>query len=256
MSGPGEDVIVWRDAPARVRTAITTRRWAGHWCAGHADSNAGKERGSAEDEIDRDHRSPGSVLQLPSEPFWLRQVHGNAVIDADAPAPGVAPAADAIVTRRAGIVLVIRTADCLPLLLASDAADEIAGIHAGWRGLAAGVVESTVRAMQTPRHQLRAFLGPAAGPRAYEVGEEVRAAFVEQDSGAAAAFVATRPGHWLCDLYALARQRLASRGIDRVDGGDRCTITEADAFFSYRRDRDTRRMLSLIWIDPERPVTS
>jgi YfiH family protein len=154
------------------------------------------------------------------------------------------------VTDAPGVVLAILSADCLPVLLAAREGSEIGAAHAGWRGLAAGVLEATVAAMHTPPAGLLAWLGPAAGPAAYEVGEEVRAAFVDADPAAAAAFHATRPGHWHADLYALARRRLASVGVTAVSGGTRCTLSEPQAFFSHRRDGRSGRMATLAWLSP------
>lgn len=188
-------------------------------------------------------------LALPSAPHWLQQVHGTGVVRFDAPpGAGEEPVADAAVTGTPGVVLAILSADCLPVLLAARDGSEIAAAHAGWRGLAAGVLEATVAAMRSPAPGLVAWLGPAAGPAAYEIGEEVREAFVSRDPGAASAFIATRPGHWRVDLYALARRRLAACGVTRVHGGDRCTISEPAGFFSHRRDGRSGRMATLAWL--------
>lgn len=162
----------------------------------------------------------------------------------------VDPEADAAVTSEPGVVLAILTADCLPVLFCADDGSEVAAAHAGWRGLAAGVLEATVAAMRTPPERLLAWLGPAAGPQHYEVGAEVRDAFVSCDADAASAFAATRPGHWHVDLYALARMRLAAVGVTRVHGGGLCTISDPARFFSHRRDQRTGRMASLVWIEP------
>lgn len=194
---------------------------------------------------------------LPSTPHWLRQVHGVAVHRAEGPPRPEAPEpeADAAVTALPGVVLAVLHADCLPVLFASRAGDEVAVAHAGWRGLAAGVLEATVAAMGTPPGDLLAWLGPAAGPAAYEVGAEVREAFLEAPEAAgrrdatAAAFLPTRPRHWRVDLYALARLRLAALGLTAVSGGGFCTIGEPGAFFSHRREGRTGRMASLVWID-------
>jgi YfiH family protein len=187
------------------------------------------------------------VLDLPAAPVWLRQVHGITVIDAaDAPA---APQADAAFSCRPGVVCAVLTADCLPLLLCNRAGTVVAAAHAGWRGLAAGVVEQSVAALDVAPGQLLAWLGPAIGPAAYTVGEEVREAFIRHDPRAAAAFAPAPGGGWLADLYRLARQRLAACGIDAVFGGGRCTFTEAQDFFSYRRDGVTGRMATLIWLE-------
>ncbi|GHA80580.1 peptidoglycan editing factor PgeF [Cognatilysobacter bugurensis] len=195
--------------------------------------------------------------RLPSVPHWLRQVHGCGVhrVGATLTAPCAAadePQADAAVTAVPGAVLAILTADCLPVLLCARDGREVGAAHAGWRGLADGVIEATVAAMSTPAHELLAWLGPAAGPAQYEVGVDVFDAFVAPDWGAASAFTSTRPGHWRVDLYALARRRLMSVGLpaDAISGGDRCTIGEPDAFFSHRRDRRSGRIASLVWIDP------
>lgn len=162
------------------------------------------------------------------------------------------PEADAAVTSAPGTVLAILTADCLPVVFAARDGREVGAAHAGWRGLAAGVLERTVSAMRTPPHALQAWLGPAAGPQAYEVGDEVRAAFVDRDAHAAAAFTATRPGHWRVDLYALARQRLAAAGLAAADihGGGLCTISDRQRFYSHRRDARTGRMATVVWRAP------
>jgi len=184
------------------------------------------------------------ALELPSAPRWLRQVHGTAVVIE----PGNdLPEADAAVTRTPGAVLAILTADCLPVVFAADAGDEVGVAHAGWRGLAAGVLEATVAAMHAPPARLRAWLGPAAGPQAYEVGAEVFDAFVARAPQAADAFAATRPGHWRVDLYALARMRLAAVGVTDVHGGGLCTISQPARFFSHRRDGRSGRMATLAW---------
>lgn len=220
-------------APPRVRAAVTTRAWSGDWRA-----------------PDQRHRL-ADELGLPAEPRWLRQVHGTRVVDdGDWTAASDEPEADAAITRRHGVVLAIRTADCLPILLAADDATGIAAIHAGWRGLAAGVVEATAARLDTAAEKTLAWIGPAAGASAYEVDAGVRDAFIGHDAAAEAAFRESRPGHWWCDLPALARRRLAALGIDRVYGGDRCTIREADTFYSWRRAAESGRMATVVWIEP------
>ena len=193
-------------------------------------------------------------LGLPSPPHWLQQVHGAGVVRFDAPAgpsspEDAEPEADAAVTSDPGTVLAILTADCLPVVLASVDGGEIAAAHAGWRGLAGGVLEATVAAMHAPARHLQAWLGPAAGPQAYEIGAEVREAFVTADPEAGAAFIPTRPGHWRVDLYALARRRLQAAGLraDALHGGDLCTIGDAARFYSHRRDQRTGRMATLVF---------
>ncbi len=187
--------------------------------------------------------------RLPSSPLWLKQVHGVDVVRRETGASGDEPVADASVTSMRGVVLAILTADCLPVVFAADDGGEVAAAHAGWRGLAAGVLEATIAAMRTPAEHVIAWLGPAAGPLAYEIGAEVYRAFVDRDPAAVAAFVATRPGHWRVDLYALARLRLAQAGVTRVHGGGLCTISDPQRFFSHRRDARTGRMATLVWFE-------
>lgn len=184
---------------------------------------------------------------LPGEPRWLRQVHGIVAVDAGQEAK--TEAADAAIARRPGAVCVVMTADCLPVLLCDRRGSVVGAAHAGWRGLLGGVLESAVTAMAVAPGELRAWLGPAIGPRCFEVGTEVRDAFVARDPTASDAFVATGPDKWLCDIYLLARQRLAQSGIGAISGGGTCTFTESARYFSYRRDRTTGRMASLIWLD-------
>lgn len=238
-------------APTTVRAFSTLRRGlaVGVSKAPFDEFNLGAQCGDDPDAVAINRAALHWVGRLPSPPCWLRQVHGTRVWRFDAPLDQPIEA-DAAVTSTAGVVLAILTADCLPLLLCSDDGSEVGAAHAGWRGLCAGVIENTVAAMRTPAARLIAWLGPAAGPSAYEVGEEVRTAFVERDPRAHACFAPTRSGHWLCDLYALARQRLRDFGVERIHGGDRCTISEPQAFFSHRRDGRSGRLASLIWIAP------
>ena len=182
---------------------------------------------------------------LPAEPVWLRQVHGIDVVDAASAAP--ATPADASFARAKNVVCVAMAADCMPVLLAHDGGEAVGVAHAGWRGLCAGVIEATIAAMGAPAARVVAWLGPAIGPDAYEVGEEVRAAFVDRDARSALAFHATRPGHWRLDLYAVARQRFAAQGVTRVFGGGFCTASDPVRFFSYRRDKASERMAAVIW---------
>jgi hypothetical protein len=188
----------------------------------------------------RDTRLEELHTLLPREPVWLRQVHGTGVVDLDRP---LALEGDAAMTRVASTVCAIQVADCMPVLLADEAGRVVAGAHAGWRGLSAGVIEATIEQMNVPGKSLVAWLGPAIGPRVYEVGDEVRAAFVEKD-----AFSATRPGHWLLDLYAVARRRLQRQGVERIFGGGFCTYSDPERFYSYRRDGRTGRMAAMIWL--------
>ena len=189
---------------------------------------------------------------LPAAPVWLSQVHAADVVLVDpanlAHLLASPPTADAAVTRAPGIVLGVRSADCLPVLLADRAGTVVGAAHAGWRGLAAGVLEATLRAMNVPPSEIVAWLGPAIGPQKFEVGSDVFAAFCGPDPGAATCFAPHRDEKWLADLYGLARRRLGRAGVSAVAGGGHCTMTEASRFFSFRRDRDTGRMATLIWL--------
>lgn len=185
--------------------------------------------------------------ELPAEPLWLAQVHGARCVDAALAALG--PEADASFTRRRGAVCAVLTADCLPVLLCDDRATVVGVAHAGWRGLAAGVIEATVAAMNEPGMHLMAWLGPAIGPQAFEVGGEVRQVFIAGDPGAASAFAPAAGGKWLCDIYQLARRRLDALGIQRIGGGGGCTASDAERFFSHRRDGVSGRMASMVWLE-------
>ena len=185
---------------------------------------------------------------LPAEPFWLRQVHGKVAVDVDGAAK--LPEADAAFTRRPGSVCAIMTADCLPVLFCDRAGSVVAAAHAGWRGLRAGVLEETIAGMKVPPGELLAWLGPAIGPACFEVGREVRAAFVDADPAAAAAFVPHAADKWLADIYALARLRLMRAGVTALSGGGLCTVSDPARFFSYRREGVTGRMATLIWLAP------
>lgn len=231
-------------APATVK-ALSTTRIGGVGAAPFDSLNLGTHVGD-DPAVVAANRARLREL-LPAEPGWLNQVHGTAVVDL-AEAQGV-PDADGAVSRKPGAVCVVMTADCLPVLLCDRAGTVVGAAHAGWRGLQAGVIEATARAMGVPVGDLLVWLGPAIGPAAFEVGDEVRAAFVGADPAAEAAFRPAGPaGKWLADLYLLARQRLAALGVAGVYGGDACTFTEAARFFSYRRDGRTGRMASLVWL--------
>lgn len=233
-------------APPAIRAVATTRRMPGSSAPPFDAFNLGARCGDDPAAVAANRVALVQALQLPSRPCWLRQVHGVDVFDADLGGPGEESAADAAVSRGGRSVLAILTADCLPILFCSADGAAFAAAHAGWRGLAAGVVEATIARLGVPPAELLVWLGPAIGARSYEVGEEVHAAFVDADTGAAEAFAATRPGHWHCDLYALARRRLAAAGVGKVYGGGFDTYADA-RFYSYRRDRQTGRFATLIW---------
>lgn len=239
-------------APASVRAFTTLRTGPGVSPTPFDRFNFGLRSGDDPANALENRSILRQSLGLPSEPRWLNQVHGTDVFQAGASASFARaeagePIADASVTSEANVVLAILTADCLPVLFCNDDGTEVAAAHAGWGGLSAGMLEATVCAMASPASSLMAWIGPAAGPQVYEIGAEVREAFLSRDLQAASAFVPTRPGHWRVDLFALARQRLASVGVHRVHGGGICTISDPDSFYSYRRDGRTGRMASVIW---------
>ena len=233
-------------APARVRAISTTRRggvsrgpWAGFNLADHV--------GDDPQAVTANRLTLREALALPVDPTWLRQVHGCTVADASG-RPGCS--ADAAFADRPGIVCAVLTADCLPVLLCNRAGTRVAAVHAGWRGLAAGVVERALDRFGDDPADILAWLGPAIGPQAFEVGPDVLAAFTESDPGAEVCFrpLAGRQ-RWLADLYGLARRRLKARGISAVSGGELCTYSDPVRFYSYRRDGETGRMATLIWLD-------
>jgi YfiH family protein len=199
------------------------------------------------DAVVENRRLLRAELTLPAEPSWLEQAHGADVVDLDA---GQAGAADAAVTAAPGRICVVLTADCLPVLFATTSGERVGVAHAGWRGLAHGVLQATVAAMANEPGELLAWLGPAIGPAAYEVGDDVRAAFVETDPGAEACFAGNARGRWQADLYGLARRSLAAAGVNAVYGGDFCTFTESERFFSHRREAPCGRQATLIWLSP------
>ena len=245
MKTPHPDWIVpdW-PAPPAVKAFVTTR--AGGVSEGpFASLNLGRRSGDEERAVAENRRRLRAAL--PQEPKWLRQVHGALVVDADALTDTEEPAADAAVARKPGTVCAVMVADCVPVLLADRAGTVVAVAHAGWRGLAAGVIENAVTHMDVAPRDVLAFLGPGIGPRAFEVGADVRDAFLARDPRADAAFVPRSPGKWLADLYALARQRLAGIGVGSMHGGGFCTHSDPQRFFSYRRERTTGRMAAVIW---------
>jgi YfiH family protein len=236
-------------APARVRALATTRRLPGNSQPPFDAFNLGLRSGEDEATVRANRALLERAFALPSPPRWLRQVHGDRVLRMTEEVPDGEPQADAAFTSESGVVLAIQTADCVPILLCAEDGTQIAAIHAGWRGLCAGVIETCVRRLSTLPSRLLVWLGPAIGPRSYEVGGEVREAFLGHDARAEAAFAPARPGHWHCDLYTLARQRLAALGVTRIHGSGFDTFADA-RFYSYRRDGvRSGRMASLIWLE-------
>jgi YfiH family protein len=258
---PGLLVPDW-GAPAGVRAAFTLR--GGGCSAPPCDSfNLALHVGDAPVAVAANRDRLRRALDLAAEPVWLQQVHGAQVYDADGAAAlrdgaspggvgaGEPPVADAAVTRRSGVVLAIMVADCLPVLFCSADGRRLGAAHAGWRGLAAGVLERTIEAMGVPPGELRAWIGPAIGAARFEIGGEVREALLAggwgDDDSALGSFQPNPAGRWQCDLVALARLRLARQGVGSIAGGGRCTASDRSRFFSHRRDGRTGRMAALVW---------
>lgn len=248
-SGGSPDWIIpdW-PVPASVRALSTTRR-GGYSQPPYDGLNLGTHVGDEAGAVARNRKLLIQQCALPSEPLWLEQVHGIEVVDA-ATAPPLTRA-DGAYSRRAGVVCAVMTADCLPILLCDRHGRQVAAIHAGWRGLASGVIEAAVSKMEAPASRLMAWLGPAIGPLAFEVGSEVREQFLAHDRRAETAFKQSSRGRWLADIYRLARQRLEALGLYQLYGGRWCTYSDARRFYSYRRDGVTGRMATLIWLQQE-----
>ena len=235
-------------APRGVRAISTCRGGVGNGgvsVAPYAEFNLGDHVGDDAAAVAENRRRLKAWAGLPEDPAWLGQVHGTTVVDLDA--AGRRDPADAAMARMKGKVCAILTADCLPVVLTTDIGDRVAAAHAGWRGLAAGVLEATVRALDARTGYLMAWLGPAIGPQHFEVGEEVRDAFVSTDPEAAAAFKPNARGRFMADLPGLARRRLEKLGVSRIYGGGECTYARSDRYYSYRRDGITGRQATLIW---------
>ena len=245
MSHPSLLEFTW-PLPRGVRAAFTTRL-GGVSVAPWDSLNLGVHVGDDPVAVAANRARLRALLALPAEPTWLSQVHGKDVFDLDRPHPNEVPVADAAIACAPGGVCVIMVADCLPVLFASRDGQRIAAAHAGWRGLAAGVLENTVAALELPPSALTAWLGPAISQPNFEVGDEVRAAFVDGDAGAAIHFDRNPRGRWQADLAGLARRRLAALGLADVHGGHWCTVADRERFFSHRRDGRGGRMAALIW---------
>lgn len=257
MTNPSSESWIVPDwpAPPNVRSLMTTRLGGvsqGAYSSFNLAHHVGDDANSVEGNRARLREVTSSVgnAHAACTPCWLSQIHGTRVVDASLwVADNQPPEADAAFSREAGIACAVLTADCLPVLFCDEAGSVIAAAHAGWRGLLTGVLESCIAAMRPASGKLMAYLGPAIGPQMFEVGDEVRCAFVTHDGIAAAAFEPTAKGKWLANIYLLARQRLEAQGVERIFGGKFCTVSEADRFFSYRRDRQTGRMASMIWLE-------
>jgi len=249
---PGVLMPNW-PAPVGVRTAFTLRT-GGVSAPPYNSLNVSVHVGDDRAAVAENRRRVRSFLRLPAEPAWIAQVHGTNVLNLDITSAAATRAtppmtADALVSRQNGQVCVVQVADCLPVLFAARDASVIAVAHAGWRGLAGGVLESTVASMAVGVGRLITWLGPAIGPGHFEVGEEVRAAFMASDPGAISAFAANERGRWQCDLRALARRRLEALGVTAVYSETCCTYADRTRFFSYRRDGRCGRMAALIWLE-------
>lgn len=239
-------------APANIHAA-TTLRTGGVSPAPYFSLNPAAHVGDAADSVVQNRRIIKEMLDLPAEPVWLDQIHSHRAVKAAKTAD--LQQADASYTDQSGVVCAVMTADCLPLLVCSADGAHIAAIHAGWRGLLAGVIGNTITAMKSPLYKMGArgdllvWLGPAIGPDCFEVGAEVKEAFLEKSAAYRHAFKGQSGGKWLADIYQLARIELAALGITDVYGGTYCTVTEHERFYSYRRDAQTGRMATLIWRD-------
>lgn len=238
-------------APPRIRAVSTTRN-GGCSRGPYAGLNLGDHVGDAPSRVQHNRRFLAHTLGLSAAPLWLQQVHGCRVLESGE--GGDTSRADAATTTVPGQVCAVMTADCLPLLLCNNSGRRVAAVHAGWRGLAAGVIEAALDRFDDPADEILAWLGPAIGPAAFEVGNEVRDRFLSVDPNSELAFAPGRNGRWLADIYQLARLRLTARGIRFVGGGDCCTVSEPERFFSYRRDGVTGRMATLIWIEGQSRV--
>jgi YfiH family protein len=231
-------------APPGVR-AISTLRQGGVSEGRYASLNLGDHVGDDAERVAENRQRLSRAALLPAKPLWLQQVHGVAVADLDQ--PDLAQPADAAITRQMGRVCAILTADCLPIMLAAVSGDVVAAAHAGWRGLAGGVLESTMKALGLPGEQVQAWLGPAIGVEHFEVGAEVREVFLVGNEAAEAAFQPNARGRFMADLALLARLRLERLGVRRIYGGTLCTYADPQRFFSHRRDGTTGRQATLIW---------
>jgi purine-nucleoside/S-methyl-5'-thioadenosine phosphorylase / adenosine deaminase len=233
-------------APRNVR-AVNTLRGGGCSQGAFESFNLATHVGDDAQRVLANRARLQKEAALPSEPIWLRQVHGTNVVDASMAEGGVE--ADGAFASRRNRVCAVLTADCLPIFVCNRRGTEVAILHGGWRGLSSGIVEAGLRNFRAPADELIVWLGPAIGARAYEVGDEVRCAFVGRDEAASAAFEPGRPGKWIMDIYRLARIRLSASGVTAIYGGEYCTATQSDLFFSYRRDGVTGRMASLVWLE-------
>jgi YfiH family protein len=240
-----ETVQAQWQAPAAIHACCSTRR-GGVSQAPFDELNLGLHVGDRASDVAQNRQRLRADLALPGEPCWMNQTHSARVVTLE---QDCSRDADAAITRERGRIAVVMTADCLPILLCNRAGSEVAAIHAGWRGLQAGVIQSTLQAMHSAPAQLMAWIGPSISQPHYEVGAEVYAAFIDTVHAAESCFGANRPGHWLCDLGGLATAVLRSQGVGEVTRSPHCSYRDAGLFYSYRREAVTGRMASLIWIN-------
>ncbi len=239
----------WSNKPGNV-SAVTTLIGGGVSKGAFSEYNLATHVGDDVAAVKANRAKLVEDLQLPSEPVWLEQIHSDKVLRVDEPVVhDFSAQADASISATTGVVCAVMTADCLPVFFCDDAGTEVAVAHAGWRGLHAGIITSTVKIMQASIDEIQVSLGPAIGSKNFEVGEEVFQAFVKKNSLNKAAFVTTKNNHYLCDIYQLARIELQSLGVNKISGGDYCTYSEKHCFYSYRRQQTTGRMASLIWME-------
>ena len=232
-------------APSHIKAYCTTRK-NGVSEGPYAEFNLGFHRGDNKESVQKNREQLKKTCQLAAEPLWLKQTHSNLVINADAYYENID--SDGCYTNKKNQACVVMTADCLPILLCNRQGTEIAAIHAGWRGLANGIIEVGLNHFQSSPHEIMAWFGPAIGPHYFEVGEEVRDAFIQHDPDAAQAFK-VKEKKWLANLYELARLRLNKKGVTQIYGGDMCTFSDSKRFYSYRRDgQNSGRLATLIWM--------
>lgn len=237
------------NVPKHVQAVSTTRK-EGVSRQGFASLNLACHVNDNPVHVEHNRHLLKQRLELPVEPEWLRQTHSTTVIDLD---HDESRDGDAAITTTLGKIAVVLTADCMPVLFCNSQGSEVAAAHAGWRGLLKGVLEQTVLQMNSTPEEILAWMGPAIGPQHFEVGEEVRELFIQHTPDNAHFFSLSRPGHYLADLYSIARLRLNKLGIKQVSGGGRCTYSESSTFFSYRREKVTGRQASLIYINKNQP---
>jgi hypothetical protein len=243
------DSLIRPDWPAPDNVvAFSSTRCGGVSYPPYDSLNLGDHVGDNPDNIAHNRQHLIASAKLPAMPLWLRQTHSTIVVNSQDWQPDIE--ADALISTEKNLVCAVMTADCLPVLLCDRSGSEVAAIHAGWRGLCDGIIEQSVAALSGSAEGYLAWLGPAIGPDKFEVGEEVRSAFITHSADADKAFKALHPGFYLADIYQLARQRLQAVGINQIYGGNGCTVSQPEKFFSYRRDGVTGRMASLIWLTP------